>query len=238
MASEKSQEEPQLKRIKGENGAQIDTQAEANDESRNESMSNMDEAGDSLTQLILLLDWSSRDRVMLSMNRFTSELYSESCPIERRKELIKENHALIRLLMTLPVQSKGNKFKYVIDLTADEATGGQKKEFGPKLKLQWSLRHIICDCLFQNHHTVMYFDDADEQTKKTLIEMNVSLVQKLMSLEVAKEVDLTPKVKQGEFLFQTVNRITRRLGSNLIDHLHPVHRTTGIVADERPDVGG
>ena len=52
--------------------------------------------------------------------------------------------------------------------------------------------------MFKNHHSIMYFDDVDEQAKKALIETNINLVQKLMSLEVAEEVDPPLKIKKGE----------------------------------------
>ena len=198
MASnEKNHEEPPNKRIKVENGI-VDLQDDMSDESQTQTSQNMNETSESQGPLVLLLDWSSRDSVILSMNRFSSALYSKSCSIETRKSLIKENHSLIRRLMTLPVQSKGERFKNVIDLTEDDEVGGQKETPGPKLKLQWSLRQSICDCLFKNHHSIMYFDDVDEQAKKALIETNINLVQKLMSLEVAEEVDPTPKIKKGE----------------------------------------
>lgn len=200
MASnENGSEERANKRIKGENGALIDLQEEYQSESRDESTSSQSETSESSQPLTLLLDWTSRDSVMVSMNSISSALFGKTCSIHTRKELIKENHNLIKKLMALPVQSKGNKFKFFVDLTEDDDAAAAKKASGLKLKLDWSLRQSICETLFKNHHSLMYFDDAEKEAKKALFDVNTNLVQKLMSLDVAEQADVpSPMVKKGE----------------------------------------
>lgn len=197
MASNESTAEDRAsKRIKGENGTFDGEDMESHDGTASSQSENNESSQKPLT---LLLDWSSRDSVMVSMNSISSALFGKTCSIHMRRELIKENHNLIKKLMGLPVQSKGNKFKFFVDLTEEDETTATKKATGLKLKLDWSLRQNICETLFKNHHSLMYFDDTEESAKKALFEENTNLVQKLMTLEVADQPELpTPMVKKGE----------------------------------------
>lgn len=142
------------------------------------------------TELVYKLDWTTRDEIILLLNRYTRLLYGEKN--ETNEKLMYENIDLYQVLISLslksdsPTESDGRSGKVVLDLSA-------------------SARLKITSILMANQSLIVDGDSASEERKMQLAEKNGELVASLSKLPVsvttgsADENVSNGKCIEGEF---------------------------------------
>lgn len=138
-------------------------------------------------ELMLVLSWDLRDRLVANFNRHSKLLYSsETVADDLRKKMVEDNNELLQQLINLP-----------------STAGSQCPSTGVQFKLDWSLRNRILVGGMKNHLAIK--EPANELLKEKafsddLIEENNTLISALHNLAVREHEPAKQQKDQGETL--------------------------------------
>ena len=138
--------------------------------SDNQNASNQtdqNEASKQPTELVYQLDFTNRDKIVLSLNRYTRVICGEKA--ETNAKLMKENIDLYQALISLPLKAN-----------APTGSGSSKMV----LDLDSSARSQIVNTLMANQSLIVDRDSASEESKMQLVKQNGKLIASLVTLPV------------------------------------------------------
>lgn len=140
------------------------------------------------TEAVYQLDWSIRDEIIFSLNRYTQLLHRERPEIELAKEeMLYKSLDLYQALITLTPKSKSkSKTNTVPSESSGEAKSLKQKVF---LDLNLNTRFQIFSALYANQALVVDGELASEENKLKTVQMNNELVVKLMNLPISTLAD-------------------------------------------------
>ena len=121
------------------------------------------------TELVYQLDWTTRDEIIISLNRYTRVIYGEK--VETNEKFMSENIDLYQALISLPLKSSSN---------APAGSGSSKVV----LDLDSSARLQVVNTLMANQSLIIDVDSASEESKMQLVELNNKLASSLITLPV------------------------------------------------------
>ena len=136
------------------------------------------------------LNWSTRDEIIVTLNRYTQLLCGETIKSE---SLMYDNADLYQVLIALPLKSEFNP--------QDKLSAVARSPNKVVLDLDGSSRLQIVSALMTNHSLAVDGESASEENKQRMIERNNKLIVKLVNLPINLNANPTedPAAK-GEFL--------------------------------------
>lgn len=140
-------------------------------DNQNANQTDQNDASKQPTELVYKLDWTTRDEIMISLNRYTRLLYGEKDETETSEKLMYENTDLYQALISLPLKSN--------------APGGSGRSSKVVLNLDSSVRLQIVSSLIANQSLIIDGDSASEESKMQLVEKNSKLIARLAALPVS-----------------------------------------------------
>ena len=160
---------------KSENGFEffdeIDSSSLSSRSSENLDANRTDDTSKQPAEFVYKLGWTTRDEIILSLNRYTRLLYGEKN--ETSEMLMCENTDLYQALISLPLKSSSN---------APAGSGSSSKVV---LDLNSITRLQIIRTLIANQSLIVDGDSASEKSNMHLVEKNGELIAKLAKLPVS-----------------------------------------------------
>lgn len=142
-------------------------------DSANVSSTNKNEVDKQQTdELIYKLNWTTRDEIILNLNRYTQLLCGKKAETEIKEKLMYDNTDLYQILISLSLKGQ----------SSDNAPDASCKSSKVVLGLDSDTRLQIVRTLIANQSLVVDGDSTREANKMNMIKQNNEVIVKLVNL--------------------------------------------------------